>query len=61
MYNFLNTNEETISAHELNLVKAEYAKHPIDRDYEYLDSISERLKFFKRFTKLTRIRLLKLA
>ncbi|KAL4498514.1 hypothetical protein ABPG72_019632 [Tetrahymena utriculariae] len=61
VYNFLNTNEEGVSQHELNLVMEEYKLPTNERDYEFLDTIAERLKFFKRFTKPTRMYLLKLA
>lgn len=61
MYNFLNTNEEGVSFHEVNMIKEEFKRPAIERDYEFLDSVAERLKFFKRFTKPTRIYLLKLS
>ena len=55
MFNFLNTNENSVSVHELNLVKEEFKRSADDRDYNFLDVIAERLKFFKRFSKPTRI------
>lgn len=61
MYNFLNTNEEGVSMHELSLIKEEFQNLSADRDYEFLDLVASRLKFFKRFSKPTRVYLMKLA
>jgi len=61
VYNFLNATDEGISIHEVELIKEEYKKPAESRNYEFLSTIAERLKFFQNFTKPTRIYLLKLA
>jgi hypothetical protein len=61
IFNFLNTNEEGVSFHELQLIKEEYKRPVAERDYDFLDLMAARLKFFQRFTKPTRVYLLKLA
>lgn len=57
----MKTNEEGISVHELGIMRKEYQKPPDERNYDFLDSVAIRLKFFKKFTQPTRIYLLKLA
>ena len=46
---------------ELLYIIEEYEKDPANRDYDALDNICSKLKFFKKFSRGTRVYLLKLA
>ena len=50
-----------MTVYEINLISEEFKKNPDVRNLELLDSIMKRLKFFMRFNKLTRVKLLKNA
>jgi hypothetical protein len=50
-----------VSFEELDKIKVEYRKKMFERDYDFLDSMALKLRFFKKFNKLARVRLLKFA
>jgi len=50
-----------VTEYETNLITEEFKKPQDNRNLELLDSITKRLKFFMKFNKLTRIKLLKTA
>lgn len=58
---YLKATKQVLTDQELQFILKEYQKEQGDRDYEALDSICQNLKFFQKFSRSTRIYLLKLA
>ena len=50
---------ETLSYHEVNEIKEEFKAFPSFRNYDKLDGILQRLKFFKKFNKIARENILR--
>ena len=61
MSQFLNVRPDKITDHELRIILDEFNKKVGDRNFEFLEEISNKLEFFKKFSKHTRLYLLKLA
>ena len=53
--------DNNLNQEEIIFIKKQYMKQDDDRDYESLDNICKRLKFFQKFNRTTRIYLLKLS
>ena len=61
MLEYLKVRDELLTEYELNYILEQYKLDANDRNYDNLDQITQKLSFFKKYSRPTRIYLMKLA